>query len=263
MNKMEFNITKLKGSANFHTWKFAMKNFLEMNDLVGCITPSDDDVQKPREAKADKISQAKTRIILSMDESLYIHVENCDSAFEIWKKLEDLFEDRGWMRKIGLLRQIMSIKLENCENMHSYIENITGTANKLNSIGFKITDDWLGAIMLAGLTDIYRPLIMSLEGSAATISADLIKMKLLDMQYGSNSNSDNAFTVKVEKNKFPKGKNKNQVKKCYTCNKRGHISSECWNKKKNFEKKGESKSDPKKISVHFLQQVIYIQTNGI
>lgn len=72
MNKMEFNITKLKGSANFHTWKFAMKNFLEMNDLVGCITPSDDDVQKPREAKADKISQAKTRIILSMDRCMFM-----------------------------------------------------------------------------------------------------------------------------------------------------------------------------------------------
>lgn len=33
----EFNFEKLKGSDNFHTWKFTMTNFLALKGLGDCI----------------------------------------------------------------------------------------------------------------------------------------------------------------------------------------------------------------------------------
>lgn len=68
------------------------------------------------------------------------------------------------------------------------------TASKLSSVEFEIQDDWLSAILLAGLTDEYKPLIMLFE-AAKTINSDEIKMKLLNTEVGSNS-SNNAFQRK-------------------------------------------------------------------
>lgn len=180
MNNKDFTITKLRGSENFHAWQFAMKSVLEVSELIDCITLDGADETKVKEIKPEKLNQAKARLILAIDESLYVHVERCTTPIEIWNKLKDLFQDKGWSRKIGMLRTLIGIRLENAENMQDYVEKIIGASNKLISIGFEISDDWLGAILLAGLTDEYKPLIMSFEGSAAKVSADAIKMKLLD-----------------------------------------------------------------------------------
>lgn len=49
----DFNIEKLKGSDNYHTWKFAMNNYLEMNDLEKCIIDpvTETDEKKLKKAK--------------------------------------------------------------------------------------------------------------------------------------------------------------------------------------------------------------------
>lgn len=44
--------------------------------------------------------------------------------------------------------------------MQEYVDSIISTANKLNGIGFNLTDEWLVSILLAGLTDQYKPFIM-------------------------------------------------------------------------------------------------------
>lgn len=45
----DFHIDKLKGSDNFHTWKFAITNYLEMNDLEKTIDGSETDEKKKRQ----------------------------------------------------------------------------------------------------------------------------------------------------------------------------------------------------------------------
>lgn len=104
MNKTDFSIIKLKGSENFHTWKFAMKNFLEMNDLLDCINEVTVDKTKAKEVKPEKLSQAKTRIICAVDETLFVHIEKCESPLEIWRKFQDLFEDKGFAQKNWVIK---------------------------------------------------------------------------------------------------------------------------------------------------------------
>lgn len=62
-----------------------------MNELLDFIVEDADD--KPKEVKPEKLSQAKTRLVLYVEESLYVHIEQCTSALQIWKKLKNLFED--------------------------------------------------------------------------------------------------------------------------------------------------------------------------
>lgn len=133
---------KLHGSENYHNWVFAMKNYIELKKLSNCIIEKDAAYpDTPKETDADKSSQAKALIVLSVDADLYVHIRACESALAMWKVFQRLYEDRGLLRKIGLLKTLMSIKLENCDNMQSYIGQITATASKLSCVQFEIQDD--------------------------------------------------------------------------------------------------------------------------
>lgn len=109
-------VEKLKGSENYHTWQFAIRNLLELNDYADCIKADND-----AEVDVNKLRKAKARIELSVCPSVYVHIENSKSAAETWKKLKDLYQDRGLSRRIGLLRKLVTTKLENCDSMNDYI----------------------------------------------------------------------------------------------------------------------------------------------
>ena len=218
MSKDE-HIEKLVGSENYHTWSFAMKNLLEMHGWETTI----EEVPANRDANLENLKKAKAKLVLNVDSSIYVHIQSAETAAEIWKKLKDLYEDRGLSRKIGLLRKLITTRLESSDSMMDYVNQIIVTANKLTGIGFDISEEWLGAILLAGLTDEFMPMIMGIESSGVRITGDAIKSKLLDTMFKKTTNS--AFI----------GKKKNKstfTYKCYKCKRQGHKIKDCPNNDK-------------------------------
>lgn len=190
----EFHIEKLKGSDNYHTWKFAITNHLEMNDLEKCILDSG------TETDLKKLKKAKNLLSLSVESSIFVHIQNATSALEIWNILKRLFEDKGLTRKIGLLRQLISVRLDDCSGMQEYVDLIVNTSNKLKGIGFGVDDEWMGAILLAGLTENYQPLILGIESTGTKIDGDTIISKLIDNRMDGQNNG-NAFLANKNKKK--------------------------------------------------------------
>jgi hypothetical protein len=68
--------------------------------------------------------------------------------------------------------------------MEKYVHQVITTANALRGIGFPIDEEWTGALLLAGLPEEYRPMLMGLENSGMKISGDAIKTKLLQVYSG-------------------------------------------------------------------------------
>lgn len=223
----ESHIERLTGSQNYNTWSVAIRSLLEYHDMEKCIEATSSDSTVAKETDPERLKKSKARIILSIDKHLYVHVQNCTSAIGIWSKLRSMYEDKGLSRRISLLRKLIACNLENCQSMDQYISDIVGTANKLNSIGFAISEEWIGSILLAGLTDKYKPFIMAVENSGATITGDSIKTKLCEMSsMHSATSSSKAFF----------GKKKYQKSAeiiCYECKKSGHFRRDCslWKRK--------------------------------
>lgn len=215
MSLKDLILERLKGSSNYHSWKFAIKNYLEMQDLDKYLETDDATVPKDKQ-------KAKNILSLSVESSVYVHIQNAKSAKEIWTTLQRLYEDKGLSRKIGLLRQLISFKLEDSDGMDNYIERIINTSNKLTGIGFEISDEWIGAILLAGLTEDYKALILGIESSGKTTKSDDIISKLIDNRIEGSSSNNNAFMGKKVK-KF----NKNFKRKCFSCGSTSHLKYEC------------------------------------
>jgi hypothetical protein len=110
MNSIQGNVTgiqKLTGRDNYRDWKFAMKSYLELDDLWDAVLGTEED--------AKKLVKAKSKINLSLDPTLYVHVEECETAKEAWDNLAAVFNDSGLTRRISLLKTLITTRLEKCE----------------------------------------------------------------------------------------------------------------------------------------------------
>lgn len=217
-------IEKLTGHNNYSTWRFAVKTYLEHEELWDCIeNPSGTAANRARDLKA------KSKIILLVDSVNYVHIQEAKTAKEVWDNLTSAFDDSGLTRRVGLLRELCTTTLTECQNVEEYVSKVVTTAHKLRNIGFKVDDEWLGTLLLSGLPETYKPMIMAIKSSGITISADSIKAKILQDVKICNSDT-NAFATnskkKVIKKSFQKGP------RCFKCNRYGHISTECKSKQK-------------------------------
>lgn len=225
-------IEKLKGRENYSTWKFAMKAYLQHEDLWDTVeVPAGEAISQD----ARKITRAHSKIILSLDPLNYVHVQDTQTAKDAWDKLNSAFEDSGLTRRVGLLRTLITTQLTNCESVNDYVNTVITTAHKLNGIGFKISDEWIGTLLLAGLPNEYKPMIMGLENSGTPITGDAIKTKLLqDVKWEKGSRSptdDKAFYSKSSNRQFRNKQAKGKSLRCFECNKQGHRAADCRQRK--------------------------------
>lgn len=229
------SVPKLLGRDNYDEWSFAVENVFVLEGLDKCIEGTEED--------SVLITKAKAKLVLTVDPSLFPHVKDAKTANEVWTKLKNLYDDSGFTRKIGLLRTLISARLENHDSMESYVNQVVETSQKLRRTGFKIDEEWIGSLLLAGLPERFAPMIMAVEHSGISITTDSIKTKLLDMQADGSSSSASAFAANYnQRNKqFKKtwkggstSKSLNKDKSniiCFKCKQAGHYMSKCPNNK--------------------------------
>lgn len=230
------NVPKLSGRDNYQDWSFAIENIFVLEGLSGCLSGAEKD--------AANIAKGKAKLILTIDPKLYMHVKDCGSAKSAWDTLKKLYEDKGVTRKIGLLRSLISMRQENYDSMELYVNQVVETSQKLKRTGFKIDDEWVGSLLLAGLPEKFTPMVLAIEHSGIGVTTDVIKSKLLDMQPDDSRTTNGAFVVKPRKfkckqkidnnhHKHQQSGNSYDVSKkrkeivCYNCRKPGHYMSKC------------------------------------
>lgn len=213
------HIEKLQGRENYATWSFAVQTYLEHEELWKCVIGENTEFTKSEDTKA------RSKIVLLVDSVNYIHIQEAKSAKEVWSNLRKAFDDAGLVRKVGLLRELITTDLEGCGNVETYVNKIMTCAHKLRNIKFIVDDEWLGTLLLAGLPESYRPMIMAMESSGVTISTDLVKTKIL--QDVKNVNDSAAFYSNHPRGPVKNNKPIGRGPRCFKCNKYGHISKNC------------------------------------
>lgn len=161
------HIEKLTSRDSYATWKFVMEAYLQSEDLWGCVTG------EAAYLSAKKMTKARAKIILSVEKQNYSHLQNTKTPQETWQKLKDTYEDTGLQGKFAEntnLNQVQKLQLRN---------QIMVTAYKLKELDFEVKNEMVAAIMLLGLPDNYKPMLMGLERSGTRITLDAVKVKLL------------------------------------------------------------------------------------
>jgi hypothetical protein len=149
-----------------------------------------------------------------------------DSVKEVWEKLQNTYEDEGLTRRLSLLRKLFRVQLSDCSSMEGYLNEILSLAQRLDAIDAGMSGEFIGVIMLNGLSDDYDPMIMAMESSGVKITSDYVRTMLLQQDAKQKGPDDaakeSALLIKSKGNKFPP-----KPIICYKCNKEGHKSFHC------------------------------------
>lgn len=210
-------LVKLKGRENYDTWKIAAKSYLVIKDLWSCVKT------EPDPSKSDAVAKdlkAWSELSLLIHENLYSYIANTTTAMEAWKKLESAFEDSGLCRKVELLKQLVQMTLEACDSVEEYVSKMVALSLKVQKAGLKIDDEMLASLMLAGLPDQYKSLVMAIENSSTKLTSDAVKTLLLqETRLCSQKQNGGALSARSKSGDYKF--------RCHNCGKMGHIAKYC------------------------------------
>lgn len=178
-NEREMNsrFGKLKGRENYDTWKISAKSYLVIRKVWSCVITelAEDATSKQKE---DDL-MAWSELSLLVEENVYSHIANTNTAKEAWDALENAFEDSGLCRKVELLKQLVQLRMSDCTSTEDYVNRMVMTSLKVNKAGLKIDDEVLASLMLAGLPNEFTPLVMAIENSSTKLTSDGVKTLIL------------------------------------------------------------------------------------
>lgn len=176
---------RLKGRENFTIWKTQAKSFLVVKGFwkyisVGLASNAD-------EKETEREAQALAQLILLLDPCTFSHIISAERAKDAWDKLIEAFENKSVSRKVDLLRQLVQMKLSECESMEEYVNKMIITSIQVNSAGLKLDDEITASLMLAGLPEEFMPMVLAVENSNDRLSVDTVKNVLLqDVKFDSS-----------------------------------------------------------------------------
>lgn len=167
-------IEKLKGRENFETWRVAAKSYLAIKDLWKFVDPAEISDVSPTEN-----NKATAELTLLIQPIHYALIAETTTARAAWKILVDTFKDAGTSRKVNMLQRLVTLKKTDCASMEDYCSKMMEYWLKVKNVGFAIDSETVGALMLGGLPKDYQPMVMGLENSGKSLTADFVLTTLL------------------------------------------------------------------------------------
>lgn len=216
MSNEEQNIEKLTNAESFHLWKFEISVYLKAHGLVDVAihTAKPDDTKDKdtiKDAKAQKI------ILQTIDKKLKCHIMSCKTANEMFTKLCRIFEGSESRNKSNLLQEFFNYKYDKSQTLNQLIIGIENLAMRLNNLGHKMDDELIMSKILTCLPDMYKYFATAWESTPAEEKnlINLTNRLLLEESRCTNQHLEH-IALKVTSNK-----------KCFKCNKIGHLKSQC------------------------------------
>lgn len=173
MSSIKVSFEKLRGRENFDTWRISAKSYLVISGYWSCTqaTPASD----ASDAIVEKHLKALSELTLLIEPSCYSYITGEENAKEACDSIVEAFSDSGIGRKVSLLQQWVSTKLQDCATTEEYVNKMTNLWCKVKSVGFKIDEDVAASLMLGGLPSIYKPTILGIENSKEKLTVDYVK----------------------------------------------------------------------------------------
>jgi gag-polypeptide of LTR copia-type len=126
-----------------------------------------------------KARKALATIALALSAAEKENIIECTIPKAAWEVLEKLYEGKGRNRKFMLLQELFRMSMSDWGKMDRYLRGVREKMSELSTIGLKLEDDIKLAIILNGLPDRYRYLVVSLE-KEETIDFDELMAKILE-----------------------------------------------------------------------------------
>lgn len=187
--------------------------------------------------------KAQSDIILAMNPSVIKQEKGCDTAREIWTKLEGIYESKGPMRKAALLNSLISHKMRDSDDARESTQEFLDIVDKLANMKIEINNDLLSVMMLRSLPESFENFRCAIASRDDLPNPETLRVKILEeyetrRSTGHKTSDQSALLAgkhfrKKNKLKFKdkagerktekeKTSNRDTRTKCSNCHKFGH-----------------------------------------
>lgn len=233
-------------AENYDTWKLQMRAILIKNDLWSYV---DDSVKCPTDAteaiawkKQDQ--KAAADIMLAMSPPELGLIAECQTARQVWSRLESTYQSKGPARKATLLKRVALSRMRENDKVREHLNEFFDAVAKLKEIGVSIGDELLAILLLYSLPDSYETFRCALETRDELPKPEILRVKILEESESRKSKEDkdqcNALYVKKEQQQKPRQMKTKQNGGCFKCGKLGHFARNCKTKNNNNNKNFQS-----------------------
>lgn len=151
------NVEKLRDITSFDIWKFQVTVLLKSSGLMN-IVEGEEAFVETMEEKTKKLwikNDAKAQRILigTIDKKVFMHVINCKTSAEMYKKLCLLFKKDTEQQKCNLLQEFLNYTFERGSDMSLHISKLENLAYRLNAMDQEIDETMLISKILSSLPD--------------------------------------------------------------------------------------------------------------
>ena len=198
-----------------------MRMVLQARDLWEVVNGEEvkPEAEKAGQAWEKKARKALATIALALSAAEKEHIIECTTPKAAWEVLEKLYEGKGRNRKFMLLQELFRHSLGMTEGMDSYLRAIREKLSELSTVGLKLEEDVKLAIILNGLPERYRYLVVSLE-KQETIDFDELTARLLEEELKINPPMSTTMAMTAKRNSGGKVQ-------CWGCGEEGHVRKDC------------------------------------
>uniref|UniRef100_A0A5S6PZB4 DUF4219 domain-containing protein n=1 Tax=Trichuris muris TaxID=70415 RepID=A0A5S6PZB4_TRIMR len=170
-------VTLLNG-GNYMYWKIKVKAILIRDDLWDVVCAPKPEV--PTSSWQKQNNKAIALITLSVEDGQLLHIANCDTAFEMWGKLQKQYARSSFGSQLYLRRKLYGIRFTS-GTMQTHINSMLEVVELLKGAGTEISTGELVAVLLCSLPESYSGLVTALEGrDEADLSIKYVTGKMLD-----------------------------------------------------------------------------------
>lgn len=231
-SKNSFNV-ELLNSNNYHTWKFRMHVLFEEKGVYEFISSeykdSDYAEERKRQDAKKKDNMCKSLIVQCLDDSQIDIIRGKETAYSMWKGLEERYEKKGIPGQLMLRRKLMAMKLIDVYKLEDFLAEFDLTINQLRATGADLRDQDIICNLLMAMPPSFETVVTILENSPSNIlTLDFVKARLRSEVEKRKSLCNDDFKTDSVKPAAFNNINLSSIRGvCFGCGKRGHFKRDC------------------------------------